>query len=67
MGLEDRTKSAQNYARRVIIGSFKQTIDEDILDAVVEKILRALPERISSEDEVLGNIDHKPSRQVPQV
>ena len=40
---DGRVQSATNYARRVITGSFKQAIDDETMDSVVEKILQALP------------------------
>ena len=42
---DERAKSAENYARRVISGSFKQQIDDETLDSVVEKLVQALPEQ----------------------
>ena len=42
---DERTQSAADYARRVITGSFKQTIDDERIDSEVEKILHALPPR----------------------
>ena len=40
---DGRVQSATNYARRVITGSFRQVIDDETMDEVVEKILQALP------------------------
>ena len=44
MTSEKRLRSAEAFARRVISTSFKQTVDDETIGTVAEKIVRALPE-----------------------
>jgi hypothetical protein len=49
--LEDRERARQ-FVHRVVVKDFGQTLDEETLDSIAEKVLRSLPQRSRNEEEL---------------